>query len=342
VNGEEVRDTCFVERGDTWRQSHVGGYDAAAVDDLLGRVADALDAGRPIRPLIENATFLVHAGRRRYDIEAVDWFVEQLLRQEDRSAVAGANPDPWRDVAVANQFTRARPGQLAEPSARLSRRARRRYLAAGREFVDEEFARAWRDFGQQPGMPLRWGETGFRRHELRTADRQPLAASRYLSVRALLPEHASLSTSGRTFTLYVPSGRTWFPAVAEIAARGWRDRAGHFAAESTQRIQGPNLCALIDETGAPIFHVTGINFDWRACARVTFPDQRWLRFLVRGTKPANAIMTAVDQAGNKIARYRISGPVEITLHPHAALTDELALAIAISAPFLGSYFEQPS
>jgi hypothetical protein len=50
-------------------------------------------------------------------------------------------------------------------------------------------------------------------------------------------------------------------------------------------------------------------------------------------------MTAVDHAGNKIARYRINGPMDITLHPDRALSDELALAIAISAPSLDSYFQ---
>jgi hypothetical protein len=57
-------------------------------------------------------------------------------------------------------------------------------------------------------------------------------------------------------------------------------------------------------------------------------------------------MTAVDQAGNRVARYRTTGrdrqhgwgSVEIIVHPHWKLTDELVLAIAISAPELGSYF----
>ena len=54
-------------------------------------------------------------------------------------------------------------------------------------------------------------------------------------------------------------------------------------------------------------------------------------------------MTAVDQAGNKVARYRLTGklkllPIEITVHPDQQLTDELALVIALSAPWLSSYF----
>jgi hypothetical protein len=63
-------------------------------------------------------------------------------------------------------------------------------------------------------------------------------------------------------------------------------------------------------------------------------------------------MTAVDQAGKKVARYRIidkgrglretlaewAKPVEITVHPDRKLTDELMLAIMESAQWLGSYF----
>lgn len=57
-------------------------------------------------------------------------------------------------------------------------------------------------------------------------------------------------------------------------------------------------------------------------------------------------MTAVDQAGNSVARYRISlnakRTVEITVDPSRGLTDEVALALAISAPWLGRYFKRES
>ena len=68
-------------------------------------------------------------------------------------------------------------------------------------------------------------------------------------------------------------------------------------------------------------------------------------------------MTAVDQAGNAIARYRSriivtsrhptwyrssKRVIDVTVHPDWELTDQRALAIAVSAPWLGSYFVQPS
>jgi hypothetical protein len=36
-----------------------------------------------------------------YDIDAVDWFFDQLLRRPDHTELAGISADPWRDLAVA-------------------------------------------------------------------------------------------------------------------------------------------------------------------------------------------------------------------------------------------------
>jgi hypothetical protein len=54
----------------------------------------------------------------------------------------------------------------------------------------------------------------------------------------------------------------------------------------------------------------------------------------------------VDKAGNSVARYRIirfrmggfRHNVEVAVHPGWEMTDELMLAIMISAPQLRSYF----
>jgi hypothetical protein len=104
---------------------------------------------------------------------------------------------------------------------------------------------------------------------------------------------------------------------------------------------------LVDDTGTPILYTSGRNFERTARASVSFPDGRSLRFPVRGTHRANAIMTAVDQAGNSVARYRVTrlgrsgglrNNVQVAIHPGWELTDELVLAITISVPWLSSYF----
>jgi len=328
VNGDEVRDTWFLRSR--------RGYDTSEVDDLLDRVAAELDAGRPAGPLIENATFEKKNGKG-YDVDAVDWFLDQLILHPVHAERAGTSADPWHDLPVA-QFTRGRvSGPAGQP------RHVQPYLA-------EECRKAWRDFGQQPGMSLTWGWSGhllpnlwLLRYELRTAEQQTVTSGDAFADRLRVGDRRfarkRLSSPRR-------SPGSW-PGLAEAYALNWRDSVGHFAAGATRRsgMRAPINSQYVDETGMPVLCAMGSAIDNRACAHIGFPDQRWLRFLVRGTRRANAIMTAVDQAGNKIARYRrVAGraginKIEITIHPDEKLTDELVLAIAISAQWLGRYFD---
>jgi DivIVA domain-containing protein len=348
VNGDEVRDARFLTGG---------GYDAGQVDDLLCRVAVELDAGRPAGPLIAGTTFPPGGVRwsRGYDIGAVDWFLDQLLRREDASQ-ARTSADPWRDLAVVSHFTRGGPGDLAERTATPSRQALRKYGTQDRKYLAAECAEAWRDLGRQPGPHLRWVRTGTARGELRTADQQTIAARRGGDTAA----HSTISTGGRTVTWKRATGSP-LPHVAEIAARNAQDLKGHFlrAASLPRWIPGarrlasslaqglPQVRELVDETGMPILYTSGLHLHEQAGACITFDEQRWLRFPVRGTQRTNAIMTAVDHAGTKIARYRLIGgkrrwkTAEITLRASQLLTDELVLAIALSAPWLSSYFSHP-
>jgi DivIVA domain-containing protein len=296
VNGDQVRRVGFRSRG---------GYDASQVDDLLRRIAVELDAGRPVGPVIAGATLRPIALALRmqswaYDSVAVDWFLEQLQRQEDHPELAGTGADPWRDLPVGNYFTRKDPADLAKGTARPSFLEWRKQKRQDKECLAQECADAWADFGQQPGTRLQRVRAGVKRRELRTAEQQTIA-----SLRVLPP--TAVSTGGRTFA--------------------WK-RARR---------------SLFDEAGMPVLHASGKNYYYSAKARIMFADnQRWLQFPVRGTGRANAIMTAVDQAGNRVARYRLNHGVEITVHPGQQLTDELVLAIAISAPWLSSYFESPN
>lgn len=236
------------------------------------------------------------------------------------------NADQWRGLAVA-QLTQGGSGFLQACQS------------------------AWRDFGQHHGTRLRWvkatpGLVRSARYELRTAEQQTIASR--------VAGHRTVEAGGRSFTwkkTSLPVGSTagsWPPGVAELATRSRRDVVGHFAA-GTRSGRAPRwvraVSELVDEAGTPVLYASGRCYDERAAVRVTFPDQRWLRFLVRGTHPENAIMTAVDQAGNRVVRYRRPAEgwdtVEITVNPNWQLTDELILVIAISASYLKSYFDSP-
>jgi hypothetical protein len=315
VSGGQVRDTWFCAAGKS-----APGYDARQVDDLLRRVAAELDAGRSARPLIQNATF--RSGR--YDIDAVDRFLDRFLLPAGHFELDGIADDPWGDLPVT---------RFAEGNPEYSFYSR--------------CENAWHDFGQVPGTRLWFAKAARGLTELRTAEQQTLASLRRIW-------NVTFSAGGRSFTLQRPAAaESSSTAVAELLARAARAEAGHYA-ENT-RIPDDlsrGVRGLADETGTPILYTAGNNYNWRACACVLFPDLRWLRFLVRGTRSANAIMTAVDQAGNRVARYRIvdksgrqrewlRGPVEIIVHPGQRLTNELALALALSADWLASYFDRP-
>ena len=333
MNGDEVRATRFlITRSGS-------GYDVPEVDDLLARVAAELDAGRPAGPLIEAAALRRRIWpKSRYDIDAVNWFFGRFLAR-DRLEPGGASADPWRDLAVA-QLTRS---SASAPKASSF---------ASRDDFSNECAGAWNDFGQLPGVHLRWGSVGGGHNQLHTAEDEAIASLQD-GIRYTSSELMTASISGRSFSLRLRKtdlASSSSPSIAEITARSFWDKRGHLA-EAKHSRQQPymRIDELADEAGVPTFYVSGANFAGRAGACITFPDQQWLRFLVRGTSPAIAIMTALDQAGNTVACYRIiskgfkqgQNSVEITIRPGRELTDDLVLAIAISAPWLRSYFDQP-
>jgi DivIVA domain-containing protein len=334
VNGRQVRGTQFFPAGAT----AVPGYDAEQVDVLLRCVAAELDAGGSVRHLIQNATFRKGTYRRNYDIDAVDWFLDQFLLSPDQYEPGGIAEDPWGDLPVT-QLARERPSKFS-------------YAYQGESLS--------RDFDQMPGTHLRFGKAASGLSELRTEEQQTLA-----SVWGLRSK--TFSAGGRSFILRrTSSAESSSPAVADFRARVTRDESGRH--EEKTRIQAIlaktvlanlfvsdiRLRGLADETGTPILYTAGQNFHWRASACILLPDQRRLRFLVWGTDRENAIMTAVDQARNKIAQYRLTdksgrpkkswrrGSVEIIVHPGQKLTDEVALTLALSADWLRSYFDKPN
>jgi DivIVA domain-containing protein len=322
VNGDEVRNVKFSP----------GLYSAAEVNDLLERVAAELDAGRPAGPLIGDELF-PQAGSRRsgYDTGEVDWFLDQLRRREDPSEADRLNADPWGDLAADPYCMRREPG---DPAVFII------------ESSLDEYADDWRDFDRQPGTRLSWVRTSRVLRELRTVDQQAIASCRYAR-RAVFGSGSfgsgirTLSAGGRTFTMKPVKVSAW-PRIAKIISRD-RPIAPHMLLRQTDKIYPFPLRELLDETGEPVLYTGGSHMRQVAGSYIKFPDQRWLRFPVRGTSRGNAIMTAVDQEGNKVARYRFTGAgKEIAVHPDERLTEELALVIAVSATWISDYCIQPA
>ncbi len=200
----------------------------------------------------------------------------------------------------------------------------------------QEIGEAGRDFGQQPGTRFLGLRTGIGRRELRTAEQQTVVSVRY----SWLGWPTTLSAGGRTFTSKRVGQLAWRDIAGTIS--GYRPgepthmRPSYFGPQEDKK--DLTLRQLLDETGTPILYTGGIT-SGAAHGYIKFPGHRWLQFPVQGTRRAHAIMIAEDQDGNEVAQYRLNGrTVQITVHQE--LTDELTLAIALSAPWLHSCFDK--
>ena len=321
VSGDEIRNVRFIR---------AAGYDASQVKDLLNRIVAELDAGRPAGPLIANAAFRKGVWPHCYHAKGVDWFLEQLWRREDQAELARMNADPWRDLATdiysMNDFVRGTSFRPFRPGA-----ARR-----GQEYKD-----AWRDFSQQPGTRLSWVRTGARHRELRTAEQQTVA-----SLHIGWP--TTLSAGGRTFTWKLVPGSSW-PGIADTISRDRPGEPAHMLPDaetpgSRERQvpkKDPSLRQLLDETGTPILYGSGVDGGY-----IKFPGGAVAAVPGPGHQAGKRRHDFGGSGREQRARYRLVSNtpslwkiVEITVHPDQQLTDELALAFVLSAPWLSSHFD---
>lgn len=256
---------------------------------------------------------------------------------------------------IAAELDAGRPAGPLIPNALFQKRSRRagyqwgavdlfleQLLVAERRCL-QEIGETGRDFGQQPGTPLSGQRTGIGRRELRTAEQQTLVSVRY----SWLGWPTTLSAGGRTFTSKRVGQLAWRNIAGTISSyqpgEPTHMRPYYYGPQEDnygpqEDNKDPTLRQLLDETGTPILYTGGVT-SGRAAGYIKFPGHRWLRFPVQGRRRARAIMTAEDQAGNEVARYRLSGrTVQITVHQE--LTDALTLAIALSAPWLHSRFDK--
>lgn len=83
------------------------------------------------------------------------------------------------------------------------------------------------------------------------------------------------------------------------------------------------------------------NADWY----ILLPGQRYLTFPVSGTRPGNAVMTAVTESGITvlwIRRIRLWSEYEIAVSPDCDLTSAVLCAIMLAADWLSICFTVPA
>ena len=102
---------------------------------------------------------------------------------------------------------------------------------------------------------------------------------------------------------------------------------------------------LIDTwDGSAVLRVMGRHYGGKSDAVVAFSDLHQYRSPILGAGLSDGVMTAVDEEGNKVVRYReakrrttqtrSAAKIEAVLNPALEVTADLLLLVAISSGFL--------
>ena len=88
----------------------------------------------------------------------------------------------------------------------------------------------------------------------------------------------------------------------------------------------------------------GRHYGGESDAVVAFSDLQRIRFPILGSGLYDEVMTAVDEEGNKVVRYRqakrrtvqtrSAGKLEVVVNPAQEVTLDLLLLVAVSSGFL--------
>jgi len=123
---------------------------------------------------------------------------------------------------------------------------------------------------------------------------------------------------------------------------------GHTYLIRLQGIRRSRDAELIDiSDGSAVLRVMGRHHGGESNAVVAFSDQRRFHFPILGTGLFDEVMTAVDQEGNKVVRYRqakqrlgrttqtrSAAKIEAVVNPAYKVTPDILLVIAVSSGFL--------
>ena len=304
MHGADVRRVTFLKAA---RWGYPAGYPVEAVDDALNAAADALDFGRPVQ--MGRISRSPRSGY--YDSDAVDCFFREL-EQSAPLLAQGLKPTTggWYEGFVTNAMWRLEP----QEDERLGGATVAESPEQIRKRLEQECKEAWERFPEHLGTHMKLHRVGSRGWELtRHEDGVALASSK--KGWWAIPEHVTqvelngdIYRRSRTF----PLGRPY---------------------------RWVNV-----ETKVPILRGAGSNFNRRARLAMDLPDGRRLRLPVRGTFPGNAVMTAVDDRGDRVARFRSArgSGIEVVVAPHVPITTELLLVVAATSPAVLMYFREPS
>jgi len=308
MTGDDVRSLVFLPK--RW------GYDAHEIEKLVERIAIDLDAELPLtlgRDLEEWPPKGIARGTGLSPAEVPPKGYDVDAVDWFVEAVRTRNPDledsadAWSGPVAAYAKWPLEDERIPFTNAQL------------RNFLAKDCYNGWLRFPSLPGNRLLWTHKGVGGRELRSLDGRVLARVRRRHERLRFRSEPHIAKSIEL----VEGGRFTVREVPDEA----------------------RTSDLLDWDGSALLRLTGVHFDRRARAVIQLADHREIRFPVRGTRRTNALMTAIDEMGNCIARFRAGPgitterPIEVVIRPGRELTNELILVIAWAAPLLLTYFD---
>ena len=328
------------------RFGRTGGYNAIEVDEVVLRVADAIDAGESPRTLIENCDLGI--ARRGYPVPDVDLLLDEVLADASDSPYWTRRVERWREFDVGNRMHSSENTTDIEADQPVVQQRRTEHLRPSAKSESE-------DLDRLEGTHLRYVFRTGLPNRLVEGDR--LLATVRLS-------RITLCVSGRTYTRRrIGRERASEPLIARHANLSRDASRGRYADASASTSPSSPILRFIhwywgdgsgdqirelrdDSLGSPVLWSSGNHFNYTMTTLISLPDGRWFRFPVRGRTRKDAVMTAVDESLNRVVRYkkarRFSSEISVVVNPVFTLTDDLILVIALTAPLVSRYFNTPT
>lgn len=296
----------------------LGGYDRGDVDEVLEKVAKAVDAGWPPKTVIRDVHFRRTRGKG-YHRRDIDEFMDLLRTSEDFVGVGDPLFPPPR-AATEDPNARVTNGPPAGKRRERKRQERAATLSRERDHLAKSM-----EFPSLPGTHIRCRRSADSKYAYefyRVGTETPLAIAHYRR---------------RTY---------WNPTEVVIAGVPYVVKRHGWSA-NTRRAE-----VIDSRTDRTVLTAKGQHFDHSHSTEVFLSDNRTLTFPVEGEAPWFSEMTAIDGESKTWIRFRwqinsekARNDVEkmlICVEPDVTLSTELLLTIVLVAGSLISYFKEPA
>jgi hypothetical protein len=202
-----------------------------------------------------------------------------------------------------------------------------RVRAEARKNVLAQARADWRQFPELPGTHLSFRRSGRGSYELVTSNDSVWAAS---TGGHFSRPKSTIRVRGRAYRWQLVG-----PSLGRVRT----------TAEAFGTPTGREREVVDATTNLPVLHMTGRHFSLQCGTRVVLSDGSAISLPVRGNRPGNAVMAAIDERGAVLIQYRLLRPksfrpyqnVEVVVSPEARSVPGIELLVAVTAHCLLTY-----